>query len=108
MYKRQGYGGHGDPGLGVEDVVPDNVTSGGPPFDMGLTMSAPTKKNVSIIIPTHAKSVNSSQPLYTLLLHELLKMLNTFNLAAIRTNRRRKLQFQRITLLIFVDFFSVN
>ena len=37
-----GYGGHGDPGLGVEDVELDNATSGGPPYNMGLTMSAPT------------------------------------------------------------------
>ena len=44
QYQGTGYGGHGDPGLGVEDVVPDNENSGGPLFDMGLTMSAPTKK----------------------------------------------------------------
>ena len=28
---------------GAEDVVLDNEISGGPPFDMGLTMSAPKK-----------------------------------------------------------------
>ena len=31
------------PAHGAEDVVPDNEISGGPPFDMGLTMSAPKK-----------------------------------------------------------------
>ena len=34
------------PAHGAEDVVPDNEISGGPPFDMGLTMSAPKKKSV--------------------------------------------------------------
>ena len=32
------------PAHGAEDVVPDNENSGGPPFDMGLTMLAPNKK----------------------------------------------------------------
>ena len=32
------------PAHGAEDVVPDNEISGGPPFDMGLTMSAQKKK----------------------------------------------------------------
>ena len=33
------------PAHGAEDVIPDNEISGGPPFDMGLTMSAPKKKS---------------------------------------------------------------
>ena len=32
------------PAHGAEDVVPDNEISGGPPFDMGLTMLAQKKK----------------------------------------------------------------
>ena len=32
------------PAHGAEDVVPDNEITGGPPFDMGLTMSAQKKK----------------------------------------------------------------
>ena len=31
----------------MEDVEPDNEKSGGPPYDMGLTMSAPMKKKIN-------------------------------------------------------------
>ena len=40
------------PAHGAEDVVPDNEISGGPPFDMGLTMSAPKKKKVLVVKET--------------------------------------------------------
>ena len=47
-------GGHGDPSPGAEDVVPDNVNSGGPPFGMGLTMSAPKKnKKKQLLLNSH-------------------------------------------------------
>ena len=38
------------PAHGAEDVVPDNEISGGSPFDMGLTMSAPKKKKKKKIV----------------------------------------------------------
>ena len=38
------YGDQGDPSPGVEDVVPDNEISGGPPYLMDLSMGAPKKK----------------------------------------------------------------
>ena len=41
------YGDHGDPSPGVEDVVPDNVISGGPPYLMDLSMGAPKKKSLT-------------------------------------------------------------
>ena len=37
------YGDHGDPSPGAEDVVPDNLISGGPPYLMDLSMRAPKK-----------------------------------------------------------------
>ena len=38
------YGGQGDPSLGVEDVGPDNVISGGPPLQHGLVHVSTNKK----------------------------------------------------------------
>ena len=38
------YGDHGDPSLGVENVVPDNGISGGPPYPMDLSMRAQKEK----------------------------------------------------------------
>ena len=55
-----GYSGHGYPGLGAEDVAPDDENSGGPPFNMGLTMSVPKKVSIVFLFVTPY----SSQPFY--------------------------------------------
>ena len=44
------FGNHGNPNPGVEDVVPDNGNSGGPPYPMDLSMGAPKKSTISLIL----------------------------------------------------------